>query len=137
LFDDIIADIASVKVDMGYGKAPCQHLTAEEAGIKPITWQDDYRNSCQARSISEVRNYTDLSGIIVTMSNCRTRVSPWHAIIIVTWIYNTQPGICGPNNPFKLLKTIHPGMKEYIAKNGGSYSDLVTKAGKLLKEGNK
>jgi len=157
LFDDILNDVASqVLTAPVYGTPNVIHLTPEEAGIKAtITWRDDLENILKHLHLKDVNNLRDFNALIIAMGWKRTRVSPWHAILIVTYLYNRNPKMCEVkemlldenlvayhrftsfHNPFRLLKSSHPGVDKYIKKLETTFAELVGKAEvELQKESN-
>jgi hypothetical protein len=153
LFDDILADIASTSSSMERGPITVFHPTAEEAGIpESRTWRDDFRDLLNHLRFKDVTNIRDFTLLITAMGWTRTRVSPWHSVIIVTHIYNRNPKMCERRemlldenlvayyhfttffNPFRYLYTSHPGMAKFITKQDTTFVDLVEKADAFLKE---
>jgi len=140
LFDDILNDVATEVLNAPvYGFPAVRHLTPEEAGIKAIqTWRDSYVEMLQVMGVEDINHIRDLESLIIRMGWKRTRIHPWHAIMIVTHIYLRDPKICEHGrefrNPFKLLKGSHPGILEFIKQSGKTFPELVAEAEQFLKE---
>lgn len=154
LFDDILNDVASEVLTAPVCGCPTiTHLTPEEAGLKASrTWRDDYEDLLNNIHLKDITNLQDLILLIASMGWKRTRVSPWHAIMIVTFLYNRNPKMCERNealvdergqiyhrfttfqNPFRLLKSAHPGVDKYVTKLDTTFAELVGLAEETLKK---
>lgn len=157
LFDDILNDVASqVLTAPVYGTPYVTHLTPEEAGIKATrTWHDDYEDILKHLHLKAITNLRDFNSLIIAMGWKRVRVCPWHAILIVTYLYNLNPKMCEVremlidergvayhhftsfHNPFRLLKSSHPGIDKYVTKLEKTFAEVVGMAEEeLQKEAN-
>jgi hypothetical protein len=154
LFDDILNDVATeVSCAPVTWAHPVIHLTPEEAGLKATsTWRDDYEELLNVLNLKDVTNLRDFTLLITAMGWKRNRIHPWHAILIVTFLYNRDPKMCEVkemlvdercvayhhftsfHNPFRLLKSSHPGVAKYATKVDKSFADLVGEAEVVLQK---
>lgn len=145
LFDDILNDVASQVMNAPvYGTPSVTYLTPEEAGLKAtITWRDDYESILKNLHLTDVTNLRDFNSVIIAMGWKRLRVNPWHAILIVTHLYNRNPKMCEVkemlldenlvayhrftsfHNPFRLLKSSHPGVDKFVTKLEKTFAEVV------------